>query len=80
MPGYPGRVWRGSQVPSPPPTVLGEFEDGGNGEGVIQCTLLQRERCDPGRTTVSHHFQCGGRRGGLPLGIPAGGGTGVRRE
>ena len=59
-------------------TVFSEAEDGGKGRRVLQCTIPQIERGDPGQPTVAHHFQCGGRRGGLPLVIPAGGGTGER--
>ena len=75
MTGYPEGLWRGSQGPSPPPTVLDKAEDGGKGGRVIRCTLPQREGCYPGQPTVSHHFQCDGRRGGSPLGIPSDGGT-----
>ena len=42
--GYPGGLWRGAQGPSPPPTVLGEAEDCGEGGRVLWCTLLRRER------------------------------------
>ena len=41
---------------------------------------VERERGERGRPTVVHHFQCGGRRGGLPLVIHACGGTGGRQE
>ena len=82
MTDYPGRLWRGAQGPSPPLTVLGkaEAEDVGEGGRVLQCTLPQRERGDPGQTTFNHHFQCESRCGGLPLVIPAGGGTRGRRD
>ena len=69
-------IWRVDQVHSPPPSVLGEAEDIGEGGRVLQCTLMRRERGDPGRTTVTYHFKCAGRRGGSSLGIPDGGGTG----
>ena len=36
----------------------------------------KRERGYTGRPIIAYHFQCGGRRGGLPLGIPSGGGMG----
>ena len=76
MPGYPGGLCCGSQGPSPPLTVLVEVEDSGEGRRVLRCTLPRIERGDPGRPAVTHHFKCRGRRGGLPLGIPAVGGTG----
>ena len=80
MPGYTGGLWRGSQGPSPPPTVLGKADCGGEGGSVLWFTLPHRERGYPGRLTAAHHFQCGGRCGGLPPEIPAGGGTGGGRE
>ena len=80
MPGYPVGLWRGAQVHLPPPTVLVEAEYGGAGRRVIRSTLPRRERGYPGQPTVSHHFQCGGRRGGFPLGIPSGGRTGGGRK
>ena len=43
MPGYPGGLCCGAQVPSPSPTVLDEAEDGGEGGRVLRCTLAQRE-------------------------------------
>ena len=58
--GYPIGIFHGSQGPSPPPEVLVEVEDGGAGERVIHITLPQRDRGRPGRTTIAHHFQCGG--------------------
>ena len=78
VPGYPGGLWREAHGPLPPTTVLGEAKDGVEGGKVIWCTLPQRERGDPGRPTVAQHFQCGGRHGGLPLGIPSGGRMGGR--
>ena len=68
-----GGIWRRAQGPPPPPHVLGEASDGGAGGRVLQRTLLRRERRHPGRPTVAHHLQCGGGRGGLPLGILSGG-------
>ena len=44
MTKYPGGLWRGAKVPSPPLTVLGEAKDGVEVGRVIQCTLPQRER------------------------------------
>ena len=75
MPGYPGGLWCGAQGPSPPSTVLSESEGGGKSGRVLRCTLPRRERGYPERPTVAHNFQCGGRCGGSPLGIPACGGT-----
>ena len=80
MPGYPGRLWCGTQGPSPPPIVLGEADDVDDIDRVLRCTLLRRERGYPGQPTVVHHFKFGGRRGGSPLGISAGEGTGGGRE
>ena len=74
--GYPGGLWCGVQIPSPPPTLSIEDEDCGGGGRLLRCTLPQKYRGYPGQHTVAHHFQCGGRCGGLPLGIPSGGGTG----
>ena len=74
--GYPEGLWRGDQGYLTPPPVLGEAKDCGTGRRVIRSTLPRRERGYPGQPTVAHHFQYGGRRGGSPLGIPAGGGTG----
>ena len=75
MNGNTGGIWHGSQVPPPPLQVLGEAEDGGADGKVIWITLPQRERRHSGRPNVAHHLQCGGGRGGPPLGI-LGGGTG----
>ena len=58
------------------PTVLGEVEGDGKGGRVLRCILSRRDRGDLGRSTVAHHFQCGGRLGGLTLGVPADGITG----
>ena len=80
MPGYPGGLWCEAQVPSSPPPVFGKAEDLGEGGRVLRCTLPRRERGYPGQPTVAHYFQCGGRRGGFPMVVPAGGGTGGRRE
>ena len=33
VPGNPGGIWRGAQVPPPPLTILGEASDGGAGGG-----------------------------------------------
>ena len=76
MTGYPEGLLCGSQGPSPPPKVLGEAEDGGAGGRVLRSTLPRRERGYPGQPTFTHNFQCGVILGGLPLEIPAGGGTG----
>ena len=75
MPGHHGGIWRGAQGPPPPPQVLGAASDGGVGGVLLQRTLQRRERCDTGGTTITHHIQCGGGCGGLPLGF-LGSGTG----
>ena len=69
-----------AQVPSPPPTVLSEADDGGKGGRILRCTIPRKERGYVWQPTVTHHFQCGGRCGGLLLRIPAGGGTGGGQE
>ena len=55
--GYTGGLWSRAQGPSPPPKVLGEAEDDGEGGRVIQCIFPRRERGYPRRPTVAHHFQ-----------------------
>ena len=77
---HPGGIWRGDQGPPPPPQVLGAAEDGGIGGRLIWRTLPRIERRHSGRTTVSHHLQCGGGCGGPPLRTPDGGtGWGVQQ-
>ena len=77
--GYPGGLWHEAQGPSPPTAVLGKAEDGGASGRILRSNLPQRQRGYPGRPTVAQNFQCGGGHSGLPLGIPAGGGTGGTR-
>ena len=49
--------------------------------GLLRRTLPWRERGHPWRPTVAHHFQFGGVRGGLPLGIPGvGTGGGIQKQ
>ena len=39
VPGHPGGIFCRSQVPPPPPQIMGEALDGGVGGGVLSSTL-----------------------------------------
>ena len=81
VPGDPGGIWCGFHGPPPPPHVLGETPDGGASEGVLQRTLIPRERCDVRGTTVAHHIQCGGGNRGPPLVVIGGGNSwGIQQQ
>ena len=73
MPGHPGGIRRGDQIPPPSTKVSGAASDYGAGGRLLQITLMRRDRRDTGVTTVSQHLQCGGGCSGLPLGVLGGG-------
>ena len=67
VPGYPGGIWCGDQVPLPHPQVLVETPDCGTGGRVLRRTLPWRERRIAGGPTISHHIFCSDERSGLSL-------------